>query len=56
MFPLGRAVKACRDLSSAGAEVRLKIVPDLSHAYPREENDAILSWFNPSLSAPETAA
>lgn len=49
MFPLGRAVKACRELSAGGAEVRLKIVPDLSHAYPREENKAILAWFDPSL-------
>jgi phospholipase/carboxylesterase len=49
MFPVGRAVKACKELSSAGADVRLKVVPDLSHAYPREENDAILRWFEPSL-------
>jgi phospholipase/carboxylesterase len=49
MFPVSRAVKACKEISSAGAEVKLKIVPDLSHAYPREENDAILRWFDPAL-------
>jgi phospholipase/carboxylesterase len=42
MFAVGRAVKACKEISSAGADVRLKVVPDLSHAYPRQENDAIL--------------
>lgn len=46
MFPAGRAAKACEELSKAGADVRLRIVPDLSHAYPREENDAILKWFD----------
>jgi phospholipase/carboxylesterase len=49
MFPVSRAVQACREISSAGADVRLKIVPDLSHTYPREENDAILRWFDPAL-------
>ncbi len=49
MFPVSRAMKACKEISSAGAEVRLKVVPDLSHAYPREENDAILRWFDPAL-------
>jgi len=49
MFAVGWAVKACKEISSAGADVRLKVVPDLSHAYPREENDAILRWFDPAL-------
>jgi phospholipase/carboxylesterase len=49
MFPVGRAVQGCRDISRAGADVRLKVIPDLSHAYPREENDAILTWFDPDL-------
>lgn len=52
MFPLRRAMAGCRELSSAGADVRLRIIPDLSHAYPREENRAILSWFDSSLSIP----
>jgi len=47
MFPVARASRACEALSRAGADVRLRIVPDLSHAYPREENDAILKWFDP---------
>ena len=45
MFPAARAARACEDLSKAGADVRLRIIPDLAHAYPREENDAILRWF-----------
>jgi phospholipase/carboxylesterase len=49
MFPMSRAVQACKEISLAGADVRLKVVPDLSHAYPREENDAILRWFDPAL-------
>jgi phospholipase/carboxylesterase len=49
MFPPARAVQACKDLSLAGADVRLKLVPDLSHAYPREENDSILTWFDAAL-------
>lgn len=49
MFPLNRAVRSCEDLSRAGADVRLRVVPDLSHAYPREENGAILEWFDRGL-------
>jgi dipeptidyl aminopeptidase/acylaminoacyl peptidase len=49
MFPLFRAEQGCRELSRAGADVRLRVIPDLSHAYPREENHAILKWFDPTL-------
>lgn len=45
VFPVAKAAKACEDLSRLGADVRLRIIPDLAHAYPREENDVILSWF-----------
>ena len=51
MFPVSRAVQACKQISLAGTDVRLKVVPDLSHAYPREENDAILRWFDPALAS-----
>jgi len=51
MFPLGRTVAACRELSWAGSDVRLRIVPDLSHTYPREENASILAWFDPFRAA-----
>jgi len=30
--------------------VTLEILPDLYHAYPREKNDRVLTWFDPSLS------
>ncbi len=45
MFPVGRAARACEELSRSGADVRLRIIPDLAHAYPREENGVILDWF-----------
>ncbi len=47
MFPVGRAVHACKQLREAGADVALRVVHDLSHAYPREQNSGILSWFEP---------
>lgn len=53
MFPVSRAVLACQALKDAGADVDLKVIQDLSHAYPREENDGILTWFDPTLSLPE---
>lgn len=46
IFPAGRAVQACRLLQQAGADVKLKMIEDLSHTYPREANDAILKWFD----------
>jgi phospholipase/carboxylesterase len=45
MFPVSRIIQACKDLSRSGADIKLKVVHDLSHTYPREENDAILRWF-----------
>jgi len=49
MFPVSRAVSGCKALSASGADVTLRIIPDLAHAYPREENNAILSWFDQAL-------
>ena len=45
MFPVQTARTAVEALKSAGADVKLHIIEDLSHAYPREENSAILNWF-----------
>ena len=50
MFPAWRAKTGEKDLTTAGADVTLEIVPDLYHAYPRERNGPVLSWFDPSLS------
>jgi phospholipase/carboxylesterase len=44
MFPVELAHQAQDALVSAGASVTLREVDDLSHAYPRELNGAILSW------------
>jgi phospholipase/carboxylesterase len=49
MFPVHRAIQGCKELSASGADVKLHIIQDLAHAYPREENAAILSWFDPSV-------
>lgn len=45
IFPVQRTVQACRVLRQSGMDIQLKVIPDLSHAYPREENDTILKWF-----------
>jgi len=45
MFPIQQTQKSCQILKEAGADITLKIVKDLAHTYPREENDSILRWF-----------
>jgi phospholipase/carboxylesterase len=44
MFPVSVARTAHRALTAAGASVSYREIPDLSHAYPREENDRIAGW------------
>ncbi len=44
MFPVDVARTARDTLSAAGARVEYREIEDLSHTYPREENDRILSW------------
>jgi phospholipase/carboxylesterase len=45
MFPVDTARTAHRSLAAAGAAVTYREVADLSHAYPRDEQGAILDWF-----------
>ena len=45
IFPSSHAIHYGQQLKNAGADIRMKILPDLSHAYPREENSVILDWF-----------
>ncbi|HXC52321.1 MAG TPA: hypothetical protein VN634_15665 [Candidatus Limnocylindrales bacterium] len=52
MFPVETAEMAADELRSAGADLTLRIIDDLSHTYPREENDRILTWLDPRLSLP----
>ena len=52
MFPVQLARAAQEALREAGADVRYHEIADLAHAYPREENAAILSWFAPTLAHP----
>lgn len=44
MFPVDMAREAVADLGRAGAEVSYTEIDDLSHTYPREANDEILTW------------
>jgi phospholipase/carboxylesterase len=52
MFPVETARWAHERLAAAGAEVLYREIEDLSHTYPREENDRILAWFDPTLALP----
>jgi phospholipase/carboxylesterase len=51
MFPVPMARLARDQLAAAGADVTYREIEDLSHTYPREENDGILRWFDPGLAA-----
>jgi phospholipase/carboxylesterase len=44
MFPVATARHAREALTAAGARVVYREIEDLAHAYPREENPAILDW------------
>lgn len=45
MFPVDVAHMARDALRAAGAELEYRELDDLSHTYPREENQRILDWF-----------
>lgn len=47
MFPVEHARQAALALEKAGAKITYREIPDLSHNYPRDENEAILRWFYP---------
>jgi phospholipase/carboxylesterase len=49
MFPIPLARLAHEQLCDAGAEITFREIEDLSHTYPREENDRILAWFHSGL-------
>jgi phospholipase/carboxylesterase len=52
MFPVTLARAARDSLVEAGARVVYREIEDLSHTYPREENDRILRWLDPVLAPP----
>ena len=52
LFPIALARLARDELAGAGADLTYREIEDLSHTYPRDENDAILRWFDPSLALP----
>jgi len=52
LFPPALARLAREELERAGADLVYRELPDLSHTYPREANDEILRWFDPSLELP----
>jgi len=51
MFPIATARLAHHELERAGADIVFREIADLSHAYPREENGAILEWMGGTLTA-----
>jgi phospholipase/carboxylesterase len=52
LFPVALARLARDELERAGAALVYREIDDLSHTYPREENDRILCWFDPALALP----
>jgi phospholipase/carboxylesterase len=50
MFRLEIAQRDAKVLERFGAHITLRVIHDLSHTYPRDENGAMLTWFDPSLS------
>lgn len=50
MFSVQYAHQAVAMLKEANADIQFREIEDLSHTYPRDENGAILSWFDYSLS------
>ncbi len=55
LFPVMIAHGTRDALQEAGAELVFHEIEDLSHTYPREENDRILTWFDPGLALPAPA-
>jgi phospholipase/carboxylesterase len=51
LFPVSLARLAREALEAGGADLHYREIGDLSHAYPREENAAILRWFDPGLAS-----
>jgi phospholipase/carboxylesterase len=49
LFPIALARLARDELQRAGAALTYREIEDLSHTYPREQNGAILEWFDPAL-------
>ncbi len=56
MFPVDIARVAAAELDKAGADLSYHEIDDLSHTYAREENDRILSWFDPTLALPSSSS
>jgi len=53
IFSPERTVRACRELRQAGADIKLQLVDDLAHTYPREANATLLEWFGIGGGLPE---
>jgi phospholipase/carboxylesterase len=51
MFPIDVAYMAKSELEAAGANLNFHAVDGLSHTYARFQNDDLLNWFNPALTA-----
>lgn len=53
IFSPERTVWACRELRQAGADIKLSLIDDLAHTYPREANATLLEWFGINGGSPE---
>ncbi len=53
MFSINFAHQSHRLLKLAGADIIFREIENLSHTYPREENDGILKWFDSKLALPD---
>ena len=56
MFPVDLARRYAAMLGDAGADVTFREIENLSHTYPGEQNDAVLTWFDPACVLPSTDA
>ena len=45
MFPVSVARTANRTLAAAGAKITYREIPNLAHAYPRDEQPNVLDWW-----------
>src|SRR6185312_11006686 len=54
MFPVSVGRTASRALAAAGARVTYREIEDLSHTYPREENERIVDWLLADISVSGT--
>jgi phospholipase/carboxylesterase len=56
MFPVSLAQEAARVFEDSGADLVYREIADLSHTYPREENQRIIEWLDPRRVVPSSVS